>query len=62
VLRISIWGSTLSTSGGLQRCARGGRRFALKLYADDAAPEAELYAALTAAGLAGEQGARVRDS
>ena len=39
--------------------AGGDRRFALKLYADDATPEAELYGALTRAGLAGEQGARV---
>jgi len=37
----------------------GDRRFALKLYADDAAPEAELYGALTRAGLAGDRGARV---
>jgi hypothetical protein len=35
------------------------RRFAIKLYADDAAPEAELYGALTRAGLAGDRGARV---
>jgi hypothetical protein len=37
----------------------GDQRFAIKLYADDAAPEAELYAALTRAGLAGDRGARV---
>jgi len=37
----------------------GERRFALKLYADDAASEAELYGALTRAGLAGDRGARV---
>ena len=37
----------------------GDRRFAIKLYADDAAPEAELYAALTRAGLATDRGARV---
>ena len=37
----------------------GDRRFAIKLYADDAAPEAELYGALTRAGLAGDRGARV---
>ena len=37
----------------------GDRRFAIKLYADDATPEAELYGALTHAGLAGDRGARV---
>jgi aminoglycoside phosphotransferase (APT) family kinase protein len=37
----------------------GDRRFAVKLYADDAAPEAELYQALAQAGLAGASGARV---
>jgi phosphotransferase family enzyme len=37
----------------------GDRRFAIKLYADDAGPEAELYGALTRAGLAGDRGARV---
>lgn len=34
------------------------RRFAVKVYADDPAPEAELYGALTAAGFAGEAGPR----
>jgi|SRR5690349_6674781 len=37
----------------------GQRRFAVKAYADDPTPEAELYDALAAAGLAGEAGARV---
>jgi len=37
----------------------GDRRFAIKLYADDAAPEAELYGALSRAGLAGDRGPRV---
>src|SRR5207247_10453477 len=40
--------------------ARGGqRRFAVKTFADDPAPEAALYQALGAAGLAGDSGARV---
>jgi Phosphotransferase enzyme family len=37
----------------------GGRRFAVKLYADDPSPEAELYQALALVGLAGNAGARV---
>jgi aminoglycoside phosphotransferase (APT) family kinase protein len=37
----------------------GSRRFAVKLYADDAVPEVELYEALARAGLAGTSGARV---
>ena len=36
----------------------GQRRFAVKAFADDPAPEAALYQALDAAGLAGESGAR----
>jgi len=38
----------------------GDRRFAIKLYADDAAPEAELYGALTRAGLGGDRGRGAR--
>ena len=37
----------------------GQRRFAVKTFADDPAPEAALYQALGAAGLAGDSGARV---
>ena len=37
----------------------GRRRFAVKAFADDPAPEAALYQALGAAGLAGDSGARV---
>src|SRR5438045_1545441 len=37
----------------------GRRRFAVKAFADDPAPEATLYQALSAAGLAGDSGARV---
>lgn len=37
----------------------GQRRLAIKMYADSPAPEAELYEALAAAGLAGASGARV---
>src|SRR5437762_1884052 len=37
----------------------GQRRFAVKTFADDPAPEAALYQALGAAGLAGDYGARV---
>jgi phosphotransferase family enzyme len=37
----------------------GGCRFALKIYANDAAPEAALYRALSAAGLTTERGVRV---
>ena len=37
----------------------GRRRFAVKAFADDPAPEAALYQALSAAGLAGASGARV---
>src|SRR5438132_12954122 len=37
----------------------GPRRFAVKTFADDPAPEAALYQALGAAGLAGDSGARV---
>jgi len=37
----------------------GQRRFAVKAFADDPAPEAALYQALGAAGLAGDSGARV---
>src|SRR5438128_2645391 len=37
----------------------GQRRFAVKTFADDPAPEAALYQALGAAGLAGGSGARV---
>ena len=37
----------------------GNRRVAVKAYAEDAAPEAELYEALAAAGLGGDSGARV---
>jgi hypothetical protein len=37
----------------------GGRRFAIKAYAEDPTPEVELYQALAAAGLAGASGARV---
>ena len=36
-----------------------GRRFAVKAYASNADPEAELYGALQAAGLGGESGTRV---
>src|SRR5947207_5296493 len=36
----------------------GQRRFAIKTFADDPAPEAALYQALGAAGLAGGSGAR----
>src|SRR2546430_15888813 len=37
----------------------GRRRFAVKAFADDPAPEAALYQTLGAAGLAGDSGARV---
>lgn len=37
----------------------GSRRFAVKAYASDPAPEAALYGALHAAGLAGQTGVRV---
>src|SRR5437763_2063729 len=37
----------------------GQRRFAVKTFADDPAPEAALYQALGAAGLAGDSGPRV---
>lgn len=37
----------------------GPRRFAVKAYAQDPTPEAELYQALAAAGLAGDAGVRV---
>lgn len=37
----------------------GSRRFAVKAYASDPAPEAALYGALRAAGLAGQSGVRV---
>lgn len=37
----------------------GDRQFAVKLYADDPTPEAELYDALLRVGLAGSSGARV---
>jgi hypothetical protein len=37
----------------------GPRRFAVKAYAEDPAPEAALYEELAAAGLAGDSGARV---
>ncbi|HLB82837.1 MAG TPA: hypothetical protein VJJ54_07085, partial [Gemmatimonadales bacterium] len=37
----------------------GSRRFAVKAYASDPAPEAALYGALHAAGLAGQSGIRV---
>src|SRR5438874_11515955 len=37
----------------------GQRRFAVKTFADDPTPEAALYQALGAAGLAGDSGARV---
>src|SRR6266545_1291386 len=37
----------------------GQRRFAVKAYAEDPAPEAELYQAVAAAGLARDSGARV---
>ncbi|HKI71752.1 MAG TPA: phosphotransferase, partial [Verrucomicrobiae bacterium] len=39
-------------------CA-GDRRVAVKAYAEDPSPEAELYEALAAAGLAGDSGVRV---
>src|SRR5205809_3029527 len=37
----------------------GQRRLAVKVYAEDPAPEAELYLALASAGLAGDAGVRV---
>jgi aminoglycoside phosphotransferase (APT) family kinase protein len=37
----------------------GDRRIAVKIYAEDAGPEAELYEALAAAGLGGDSGVRV---
>lgn len=37
----------------------GGTRFAIKVYGSDAAPEAELYMALAASGLASGEGVRV---
>src|SRR5438067_9022461 len=37
----------------------GQRRFAVKTFADDPAPEAALYQALAAAGLSGDSGVRV---
>src|SRR2546430_7974548 len=41
-----------------EACA-GDRRVAVKAYAEDPSPEAELYEALAAAGLAGDSGVRV---
>jgi aminoglycoside phosphotransferase (APT) family kinase protein len=55
VLRLS--GYTAGSRATIEAQA-GDRHFALKLYADDPAPEADLYHALAAAGFAGDTGPR----
>jgi hypothetical protein len=57
-VELLLYGYTAGDRATLE--ARAGRhRFAVKVYADDPAPEAALYRALEAAGLAGHSGARV---
>jgi len=57
-VELMLHGYTRGSRATLEARA-GPRRFAVKAYAEDPSPEADLYAALAGAGLAGDSGVRV---